>query len=217
MLAVETKLTGWDALYQDDRFRTRYPAEPVVRFLASLPSPPARPVAVDVGCGAGRHTELLAACGYTAYPCDSSRAALRLTAERLADNARVAPAVQTSAGDLPFHDDTFDVGIAYGVFYYGSRQKGDDGVAELSRVLKPGGRAFVCVRSDRDWRARHLRYGKVDLHGEPEHEMPMHFLGERDLEQVYGFWFNKVVYERQEWSEHARKRLNSDWLITLTK
>jgi ubiquinone/menaquinone biosynthesis C-methylase UbiE len=57
--------------------------------------------------------------------------------------------------DLPFESDVFDAAVAYGVFYYGTRAEMRKAIGELHRVLKPGGQAFVVLRTTDDY-----RYGK---------------------------------------------------------
>ncbi len=59
------------------------------------------------------------------------------------DAKRISP-VQGNILDLPFADDTFDLILTCGVLEYVSL---DDGLRELSRVLKPGGKlVFIPVK-----------------------------------------------------------------------
>lgn len=168
-MVAETTDTGlWDGLYKDSRFHTVYPSEHVVRFLAGLGDGDGK-TAVDIGCGAGRHTKLLTEFGYTVYPCDSSTEALGVLRDRLIDEPLVAPAVRADMVDLPHPDNRFDVALSYGVAYYGRQKDLQAAVAEMSRVLKFGGVGFMKLRTDRDWRRRRSGFGAFDLPGEPEH------------------------------------------------
>lgn len=59
--------------------------------------------------------------------------------EKKADHKRIS-SVQGNILDLPFADDTFDLVLTCGVLEYVSL---DDGLREMSRVLKPGGKLVL--------------------------------------------------------------------------
>jgi SAM-dependent methyltransferase len=204
--------TAWDTLHRQARHRLEYPSENVVRFLAGIERDPddrRQPTALDIGCGSGRHTILLDQFGFKASACDVSADAVRLTRMVAAlPSKRVLQAPMTA---LPYADGSFDVALAYGVFYYGTRDEHEAAVAEMHRVLRPGGRGFVCVRTSSDW--RHLNPPGRD---EPEHGMAVDFLARYQVPIVYAR-FPDVTYELSETTTAARTRTNSDWLITVTK
>ena len=62
-----------------------------------------------------------------------------------------------SMTELPFREGTFDAAIAYGVFLYADHEGLTKSVGELRRVLKPGGRALVMLRTSDDYRLDHGR------------------------------------------------------------
>jgi len=215
----------WDALHRQSRFRPRYPNEHVVRFLRSLQvesSSGGLPVsAVDIGCGGGRHTVLLADLGFAVAGTDISSESLEFTRAALVGAGHQARLVVAPMTELPFEDATFEVAISYGVFYYGTSADGRQAVAELHRVLKPGGRAFVVVRSDRDY-----RFGKgtmlepgtflLDIDETNEQGMTVHFLDEAGVKDAYA-GFARMSFELTETTFAARTAKNSDWLITVEK
>jgi SAM-dependent methyltransferase len=185
----------WDELHRQERHQLRYPSEHVVRFLANLGGGEKK-TALDIGCGSGRHTRLLMEFDYDVVAFDSSPSA---QADVVGDMT-----------DLDFSDNVFDTALAYGVFYYGTRNEGDQAIREMHRVLRPGGHGFAVVRSRRDWRARGIP------EGEPERGMVMHFLAEKDIQVAYGA-FRHVAWEVADWTTHNCTRLNSDWLIEVIK
>jgi SAM-dependent methyltransferase len=104
----------------------------------------------------------------------------------------------------------FDIALAYGVFYYGTRDDMQAAVNEMHRVLRPGGHGFVKTRTIHDWRAAGIP------EGEPEHGMEMTFLAKDDIPRVYAA-FSTVTFETTATSFHQRERWDSDWLIQVTK
>jgi ubiquinone/menaquinone biosynthesis C-methylase UbiE len=100
---------------------------------------------LDYCCGTGLNTLFMAECGADVVGIDispeSARAArARLTDEGLAERAKF---VVTDAERTAFGDRTFDIILCNGVLHHL-----DSGAAfaELSRILKPGGRVF-CVEA----------------------------------------------------------------------
>jgi ubiquinone/menaquinone biosynthesis C-methylase UbiE len=100
---------------------------------------------LDYCCGTGLNTLFMAECGADVVGIDispeSARAArARLTDEGLAERAKF---VLTDAERTAFGDRTFDIILCNGVLHHL-----DSGAAfaELSRILKPGGRVF-CVEA----------------------------------------------------------------------
>jgi len=84
----------------------RPPPSPfVVEHLARLASSARGARALDVACGSGRHTALLATYGFRTFALDAAPAACR----RVADEIPGAHAVVADAGALPFAPQVFDV------------------------------------------------------------------------------------------------------------
>jgi ubiquinone/menaquinone biosynthesis C-methylase UbiE len=106
-------------------------------------------VVLDVGCGTGRNLPLYPE-GTRVVGLDPSREAL-LEARRRAPRV---PLVRGTAEALPFRGGAFDTIVSGLVFC--SVPHPDEGLAEVRRVLKPGGalRMWEHVRSTRRWKAR---------------------------------------------------------------
>jgi SAM-dependent methyltransferase len=102
---------------------------------------------LDLGCGAGRHAFEAARRGARVVALDADLGELKDVAALFAALAEEAPLVASTAGAdalrLPFPDATFDRIVAAEVLEH---IEGDgDALAELARVLRPGGTIAVTV------------------------------------------------------------------------
>ncbi|RSM39645.1 methyltransferase domain-containing protein [Amycolatopsis balhimycina DSM 5908] len=107
---------------------------------------------VDLGCGPGSITLGLAAESRVAgVDLDAGQVALARAAARRAGRSTVDFLV-ASAYDLPFADASVDVAFSHGLFEHLSRPA--NALAELRRILRPGGRLAL---STSDWSKARLR------------------------------------------------------------
>ncbi|HEY3352054.1 MAG TPA: methyltransferase domain-containing protein [Polyangia bacterium] len=143
-------------------------------MLARLPDV-RRGRALDIGCGGGFYLEELARRGFAAAGVDSSPGMLDRCRDRLA-RAGLGARVRLAHGDveaLPFDDGSFDLVLAIGVLGYLLRD--DRALAELRRVLRPGG--YVIVNVTNQWSLAELlstariKLGRV-LSGQPHEDGP---------------------------------------------
>lgn len=120
---------AWAASYDAPGNRLVAAEEPAVRELLARLAPG---VAVDAGCGTGRHAAHLASLGHAVIGVDASPEMLLLARERV-------PAADFRTGDLralPVEDDVADLVVCALAL---SHLPDLDAVGELTRVLKPGG------------------------------------------------------------------------------
>ncbi len=98
---------------------------------------------LDAGCGIGVFTRLYAKRGFKVTAVDLTERAVELTRLSLRLNNLTAEVKQASVEDLPFEDNSFDYIVSNGVIHHTPQtQKAAD---EFYRVLKPGGKASVCI------------------------------------------------------------------------
>lgn len=114
-----------------ERARPGYPVRAVELLLTELDVGPGRTV-LDVGAGTGKFTRLLDPTGATLLALEPV-AAMRRHLEVAVPEARV---LAGTAERIPLPDRSVDVVVAATAFHWFG---GDDALAEIARVLKPGG------------------------------------------------------------------------------
>jgi len=117
----------------------------LVRYpIPRLPLPPGKGRRLlDIGCSWGRWTVAASQAGYEAIGIDPSLGAV-LAARRVA--AQIGVSSRYLVGDarhLPFAPGTFDTAYSYSVIQHFSRADAGRSVAEIGRLLLPGGVAKV--------------------------------------------------------------------------
>jgi SAM-dependent methyltransferase len=147
----------------EDRLETRrsvwHPTadgrDPVEVAAAVVRASGARAV-LEVGCGTGAFAERLADENpeTTVIATDASARLVELTAARGVDARRA------DVQDLPFADASFDLVAALWMLYHVPDL--DRGLAEIRRVLRPGGRLVAVTNGD-----EHLAALRRDAGGEP--------------------------------------------------
>jgi SAM-dependent methyltransferase len=136
---------------------------------------------LELGCGTGDYTVVLARRGATVWAADLAPSALDITQRRALMNRvddRIHP-VQMSAETLAFPDDTFDWIVGFGLLHHAEPPAL---AAEAQRVLRAGGRALfrepLGLNPLLEFARRHIPYRrKVRAPGD-------RFLREEDLESV---------------------------------
>lgn len=99
---------------------------------------------LDVGCGNGYVIERYARAGAApAIGIDLTRRGVEISAARLRLRAQGARVLQASAERLPFPDACFDCVSSMGVLHH--IPSPERGLAEIRRVLRPGGRLVLMM------------------------------------------------------------------------
>ncbi|MGB0653179.1 MAG: class I SAM-dependent methyltransferase [Thermoplasmatota archaeon] len=145
----------WETIAESFDATRQRPWSVVTEFLADLP--PGQRL-LDLMAGNGRHAALAKEAGHDAWWCDWSRPAARLAAGHL-----VGPVVVGDATALPFAGASFDACIYIAGLHGIPAPEGRvASLAELRRVLSPGGRALVTV-----WAREAPRFAEEGPPGEP--------------------------------------------------
>jgi len=107
--------------------------------------------ALDIGCGNGRHAELLAAVASRVVGLDASRALLGAATDRVGDRVDL---LQGDATRLPLAAGAVDLAVYVATLHHlPSQSARRASLDELARVLAPDGRALVSA-----WSTAHDRF-----------------------------------------------------------
>jgi tRNA (uracil-5-)-methyltransferase TRM9 len=135
--------------------RTRATAWPDVEAFLSGRS---GSVGLDIGCGNGRHLELLDERCERAVGVDQSPAMLATARERAAGQGRGFELLQGDAGRLPVATEGIDLAVYIATLpHLTTRERRLGSLDELARVLDPDGRALVSA-----WSTEHERFDSAE-------------------------------------------------------
>jgi ubiquinone/menaquinone biosynthesis C-methylase UbiE len=107
---------------------------------------------LEIGPGAGGHSALFAKHGAVMTSADITFSRARATQAKfdlMGDKAADCRAMQSDAENLPFADNTFDIVYSNGVLHH--TPDTDQAIAEVYRVLKPGGQAVIMLYCKDSW------------------------------------------------------------------
>lgn len=137
---------AWDKLYLQQS-EMAYPAEGVIRIFKgrfpdlTMPREHEGLSIMDLGCGDGRHLPFFHSLGFRVSAVEITDAICAVLRNRMEGYGIDADIRTGHAGSLPFDDGSFDRLMTWNSCYYMSLggQRFEDHVAEMARVLKPGG------------------------------------------------------------------------------
>ncbi len=141
-------MTTWQDHYRRNRSQLSYPDENLVRLLCKAfqeNSSWQDPVALDLGCGSGRHLSLLEKFGFsTILGTDNSLRALEIS--------KNFPAYlfQGDNRAIPVKGESCNLVVAWGSLHYSTKEDFNTMLREIYRILKPGGLLLGTLRTDQD-------------------------------------------------------------------
>ncbi len=94
---------------------------------------------LEICCGAGRNSRRVAAAGYRLTAVDIAPGMLRHARRAVADSGSAAQFAQANAVFLPFRDESFDAVYGTRFFYILTHSEKRAMIADIWRVLRPGG------------------------------------------------------------------------------
>lgn len=135
----------WESIFKESGKVVSEIQENMIDVIKLLKKTKAKTI-LDLGCGSGRHTVLLAKEGFNVYATDIAKSGLKMTKEWLAEENLQATIKQESCfTKFSFKDNFFDAVISTQVIHHNFHDKVKYCISEIERVLKPGGIIFVTV------------------------------------------------------------------------
>jgi ubiquinone/menaquinone biosynthesis C-methylase UbiE len=216
----------WNKIYQEQGFRAKYPDEYVVRFIAGnffkLSLEQRKKVKVlDLGCGPGRHVVFLAKEGFSANGIEGAPSAIKLCQDKINEEKLEAIATVGDFVKLPYPDDHFDAIIDCCSIQHNQMTAVKQIFQEIKRTLKPKGKFFSMVRTDKDYafglgreleRGTFTDYTEFDLN----HVGHIHFFSDEEIMELFSM-FGDFSYEYCERTFDERKKAIRHWVITAEK
>ena len=147
----------------------RYALYPFIEPFVNFPAWAGKKV-LEVGCGQGADLSRFALAGADTYGCDLTPKHCDISRKFVQTLGGSAFVAQASATRLPFPSESFDLVYSFGVLLLVDQL--DQAIAEILRVLKPGGTAIT------------MFYNRESLH---YYVKTMHYYGVVcDLERILG-------------------------------
>src|SRR5215204_93344 len=148
---------------------------------------------LEVGCGAGIDLVRFTRAGAIVTGIDLSTTAIDLARKNIEQNRLSANLHVMNGESMQFPDNSFDVVYAHGVLQYTADV--EKMVAEIHRVVKPGGEVIVMVYNRNSWLNLMRRVTKVPLEHEDAPVLKKYSIGE--LKQLLGpFERYRIIPER---------------------
>jgi ubiquinone/menaquinone biosynthesis C-methylase UbiE len=163
---------------------------------------------LEVGCGAGIDLVRFARAGVHVTGIDLSTTAIELARKNIEQNGLNADLRVMNGETMEFPDNSFDSVYAHGVLQYTANV--EKMVAELHRVLKPGGELVVMVYNRNSWLNLMRQVTRVPLEHEDAPVLNKYSIGE--LKQfLKPFKSYRVIPERFP----VKTKLHSGWKARL--
>ena len=98
---------------------------------------------LEIGCGAGPAVRRYARSGARTFAVDLTKISVERTHKSLKLLNLKGNVLQSDAAFLPFKDNSFDYVLSFGVLHH--IPSTEEGLKEVHRVLKPGGKALIAL------------------------------------------------------------------------
>lgn len=203
----------WDELFKQEEFRWKEPYSRVIE-LAKLFKEKGFKKIYDLGCGTGRHLVYLAKEGFAVYGSDISETGLEYARRWLEQEELQAELKQSDMTTLPYPDAFFDALISIFVIYHATLDNMRKAIAEIHRVLRSGGLAFLTFPSKRSYRygqGEEIEKDTFIPNVGPDAGIPHHFSDKEEIELLLGDFKILEIKLNEFISEHGRR--HSHWEV----
>jgi SAM-dependent methyltransferase len=225
--ALEIDPVWEQEIYSQGSHLNRYPFDCVVSFVfrhAPRTKPRAATRIVEAGCGAANNLWFAAREGFSAAGIDGSAAAIDFARDRFLREGLTADLRVGSFAELPWGDETFDLAIDRCSLTCTNPAVQHQAVAEIRRVLRPGGCFLYNAYSDRHTSARSGRRhpdGRVTdiTAGTLTGVGGIYFSSRRDVQALFRDGWEVLRWEHSEVEEQSadREPVHAEWRVVVRK
>jgi ubiquinone/menaquinone biosynthesis C-methylase UbiE len=225
---IATPTASWEDYHIDLERKDAallWPDEFVIRFYkVELRKIGARRV-LEIGCGAGRHVHFFRSMGLEVVGSDIAASAIDFTRRRLERDGLAAGAelAMADATRIPYLAESFDAVLAWRFLHVLTRAEAERCVAEIFRLVRPGGKVLLGTRSPRSTNFELIRSGRgadedFDYRsGQLSHRaLRDTYFSRSELERLFSR-FENVQIEHMEWTRNNETFREAYWAVTATK
>ena len=191
----------WEDLFSEGRLIEDQPQHEALKFAVRLESVfTERPLRVwDLCCGAGRHTEALAAGGHAVFSSDVSPTGVQLTRERLDEQKLSARLAVSDMTICPWPNQRFHGVLSWDALHHNTIDSIRRTVSTVHDHLFPGGHFLLTLKStkaDSFGKGDEIEPGTYVRDDGHESGVPHHFFGESEVRELFRGWTLLVVVEQ---------------------
>lgn len=175
---------------------------------------------LDLGCGMGRHTVLLAASGFETYATDLSGQGIERCRTWLAVEGLVATITRQSMAALAYPDDSFGFVVSWNVVYHAVRDDIVSTLAEIYRVTRRNGLLYLTLNSTRNrkyGKGTEIEPGTFDDPESGEGHHLHHYSDRADAEKLLSAWKIERIEESEVWLDGKIRADTWHWMILARK
>ncbi len=199
---LNMKAKTWDQLWNDEETKLVWsePDKKVEEFLPQLQDEKVDRV-LDLGCGLGRHTILLAKSGFSTYAMDVSEQGLEHCRTRLKTEGIQASLHHGKMDSLPFSNGFFDFILSWNVVYHSTREGVTKTLREVFRVLRTGGVFYLTLNSTRnEWFGKGTEIeANVFVNPAKGDGQHLHYFSDKDIvHELLSGWHIEAMKEEEQ-------------------
>ena len=204
-------MANWDTIYKAQGMVQKKPSDQVFEAIKFFKEKNLKKI-LDLGCGTGRHTELLTKENFEVFACDNSKSALDFIKEKI-------PSAKFELGDmvyLPYETNFFDGVLCYQVIQHGKTKTVKKAISEIHRILKKEGYLFLVVISTKHPKFQtgkeiepNTKINTADIDG----DIPHHFFSKEDMTEFFKDFkiINLTHFETK--SEVDNSKNSASWVL----